>query len=1462
MSIHFLDTVKILDQKQSNYVLKKPDQSSFAIGFSMLDEKPFRVQLASMELSYDAGKLMIRGDQASTFSQDIKQLPDNWLILKIGTTTIIYGDGLPIYSLKMDWSQSVYDLKFETVGKTNPSFITNRFYGLKPVTEQSYTNGLGKVIQRQHFIFNKEDQLSGKLVEEIIYDGWGNAEIQTLPGPMEAKQYRYEAAFVEGFDRGNGRLEGVIKDYYTQHPERNQNVDDPAYAYTWHLHEKSPLSRIVGVWYPGKAFHLISQNQTSFKYQDQNGRQDLSRMAIPENLLNEFSTATSFHPNGHVETQIHDQFGRLISINHGGALTKNEYTYTDLGYPLHRTLQPKHFSPDSSQFIAKKDWYTNKVFYGDLLGQYVTDSDVDGGATTVLNDHSGLQNFLLRSGSHYDDYQNKIPLDISINWAAQSGENLLQIRNVKTQKVEWRHADPNRPFNGENGRYAEKLRIYLEPGQYELETVDSGLDGWSKDSWIHLSSDYINVLDTIYHDDANHQGMDIKAFELSLNPEENQVSLQIRWPKWAIENQVFLRNADHETIWEKDIYPSIFFRHKFDTTFNIPPGKYYVETHDFKNDGWNKKGNYSVAVNDQVVLDKVLHKATRKKNGFVKFLEEIFLGTYFRDRYLQNPRPQITSFQVKDSYPVAIQIDWPQNTKDYAIQILNNTNEIEKELFGDDVQAEETDQYLVFLEPGTYTVKTIYPNTNGRISSGSILIKYHKDTLLDQRAFRRQGLSTTSHNFTLGKKLKKPQISTRTKKEFTYTKYDQLGRPIEAGMLFKNFDRALLETMAYSDFWKDYDAQMRKTWKYNIREKDQSSLNYKGRLSEATFIQEDHQTTESYVYDTRGHITELSQLIQYQDGRTYERNFKYEYSLDGKVKKIHYPDGTTVTHTYDQLGRLKQVGSGTVSNAFGQYTYTWDGKIQTTETNQQKVKESRAYDLNGHLTQKSYSAMDITLFQEDLAYFLPNGKYLNGNIVQKSESGTLLKDNKKHDYSYDAKFQLTNWKEQGKRLKNDVDYTYDANGNLKLSSNAKGKTQQHFNYQQGTNLLQKSNEVRTNSDGQVDRLNTPIYGASDIVYDPFTLQAAFVQSANNRQQKIQYIYNPSGKRMAKLSYNGNAKEAAVTRTYFHGQHHLPLLEEVASSTLRRTQKMVYGLEYGPLMGEAQEGDNTQNYHFIRDHLGSVRYILSADNLVLESFEYTVNGVTTMLESRSLDFNYLYTGQEYEAELGWYNYKARFYKPAWSRFLSIDPIRSQISPYIYVENNPVNFVDETGLVKTKPPSSISSKLRRAKNSVRGISKRLLYMGSTPNKISRTGRAVIQRWEGKGKANYKGKLAGLAKYKDLKNWEVHVKVGGVRTWKALDRNIHMGHIISAAGAWTTGVGATILRDYQGKASKYFTRYSQFLNKSKALSTTGRKSKLIRDFMKYPENYRLEWGPDNMRAGSGKMLNSNGVLKRIVY
>ncbi len=90
------------------------------------------------------------------------------------------------------------------------------------------------------------------------------------------------------------------------------------------------------------------------------------------------------------------------------------------------------------------------------------------------------------------------------------------------------------------------------------------------------------------------------------------------------------------------------------------------------------------------------------------------------------------------------------------------------------------------------------------------------------------------------------------------------------------------------------------------------------------------------------------------------------------------------------------------------------------------------------------------------------------------------------------------------------------------------------------------------------------------------------------------------------------------------------------------------------------------------------------SLVIASNDYYPYGLTFNSYSRenSVPNRYLYNGKELQDELGlnWMDYGARMYDASIGRWFVLDPLSDKyhhLSPYIYVANNPIKYIDPDG-----------------------------------------------------------------------------------------------------------------------------------------------------------------------------------------
>ena len=79
-------------------------------------------------------------------------------------------------------------------------------------------------------------------------------------------------------------------------------------------------------------------------------------------------------------------------------------------------------------------------------------------------------------------------------------------------------------------------------------------------------------------------------------------------------------------------------------------------------------------------------------------------------------------------------------------------------------------------------------------------------------------------------------------------------------------------------------------------------------------------------------------------------------------------------------------------------------------------------------------------------------------------------------------------------------------------------------------------------------------------------------------------------------------------------------------------------------------------------------------MIVEHNQSTYNG-------GQYDNAYKFNGKELDDATGMYYYGARYYDPRISIFVSVDPLAEQtMEPYLYTGNNPIRYVDPTGMSK--------------------------------------------------------------------------------------------------------------------------------------------------------------------------------------
>jgi len=246
------------------------------------------------------------------------------------------------------------------------------------------------------------------------------------------------------------------------------------------------------------------------------------------------------------------------------------------------------------------------------------------------------------------------------------------------------------------------------------------------------------------------------------------------------------------------------------------------------------------------------------------------------------------------------------------------------------------------------------------------------------------------------------------------------------------------------------------------------------------------------------------------------------------------------------------------------------------------------------------------------------------------------------------------------------DYAYDDNGNMTHDDN-KGIT--HITY---------------------NHLNLPV----EIIFGTYG--------------KIAYLYNATGQKLKKTVTEGTT---ITTTDYLSGFQYKNLVLQFfphAEGYVNATEEMVF------MGGTSYRFNYVFNY---TDHLGNIRlsYSLDPSTKVLKIIEenhyypfglkhsgYNSDKMMYTKEAEVLkikpvpplfitSYKYKYNGKEYQDELGinFYDYGARNYDPALGRWMNVDPLAEKFadqSPYSFVFNNPVYFIDPDGMAPEPPKLS--------------------------------------------------------------------------------------------------------------------------------------------------------------------------------
>jgi RHS repeat-associated protein len=419
--------------------------------------------------------------------------------------------------------------------------------------------------------------------------------------------------------------------------------------------------------------------------------------------------------------------------------------------------------------------------------------------------------------------------------------------------------------------------------------------------------------------------------------------------------------------------------------------------------------------------------------------------------------------------------------------------------------------------------------------------------------------------------------------------------------------------------------------------------------------------SNAFTYDARGRLQKTSLA----DGTTRSN----VYDPAGNLTRALHSDGTDLQYSYDALNRL--VGANNLVLAY-------DAEGRVTNTASSGVNFGAAYDADGRLTSLTYNggAFSVT-------YSYDSRDRLTR--VSDSLSGAQI------DFTYDDAGRLT-----GMTRANAVNgaYTYDAAGRL-------------TRIQEGSII---DIQYTLNAAGEVTAASftAPLDpgGFTNPLVGNFSYDAAHQISASG------YAFDARGRQIASpghtfawngasrlvgidgmtLGYNGLSEiitrmQAGTTLRYFynHALGGAPIIAEKNDTAGQFLRYYVWSPGGRMLyMIDAANGNAVSYFHF--DRVGSTLALSSAGGAVTDAYAYSPYGIPLgRTGTNQQPFTYIGAfGVRSESAAGLYHMRARYYDPATARFLSRDPIwprlgdPQNLNPYEYVTENPLQFIDPTGL----------------------------------------------------------------------------------------------------------------------------------------------------------------------------------------
>ncbi len=365
----------------------------------------------------------------------------------------------------------------------------------------------------------------------------------------------------------------------------------------------------------------------------------------------------------------------------------------------------------------------------------------------------------------------------------------------------------------------------------------------------------------------------------------------------------------------------------------------------------------------------------------------------------------------------------------------------------------------------------------------------------------------------------------------------------------------------------------------------------------------------------------------------------------------------TSTFDKDDLLTRKQVAHPTLGT-LGNLVLTRSagtGRISGTQFGQ--LASTQTYNGYGEMSEVAFTHASNALFSKSNLQYDPDGRVI-------SEDETILGEPTHREYAYDGAGRLENVWEDDDLVEH---FMFDTHGN-RIARTAPGGSEtgtydaagRLVSYGGFIYAFDANGFLRTKTNNATSEMWT-------YTYDEF---GALKQVQLPAGTVVSYEVDPLGRRVGR-SVNGT-----LDRRWVYTGHLHPLAELDAAGQV--TTRFVYA-DRGNVPALMIRG--TQVYRLIADSRGSVRLVINASTgAVAQRLDYDSFG--RVLVDTAPGFQpFGFAGGIYDAETKLVRFGARDYDPYTGRWTARDPALfggGQANLYAYARNDPVNFIDMTGL----------------------------------------------------------------------------------------------------------------------------------------------------------------------------------------